>query len=99
VLSMRRWWGKGADLEAVADELNSRLGPRAKPDALWTAQRVQTFLTGTRRRIKRDGARGPPGTVDLEDDNYWVVHKPNRDYEGIPKTEQVIIYDGRGRRQ
>jgi hypothetical protein len=99
VMSMSGGWGKGADLEAVADELNSRLGLRAKPDEVWTAQRVQSFLIGGRRRVKRVGFRGAPGTVYLEDDNYWIVRKPNGEYEGIPKSEQVIFYDGHGRRR
>ncbi len=99
VMSMPRSWGKDADLGAVADELNSRLGPHAKPEEVWDAQKVRRFLTSAQRRIKREGSHGAPGTVYLEDDNYWIVHKPNGEYEGIPKSEQVIIYDGRGRKR
>jgi hypothetical protein len=99
VMSMPRWWGKDADLDAVAADLNSRLGPKAKPDELWTVQKVQSFLTGAQRRIKRQGTRGAPGDLYLEVDDTWIVRKSNGEYEGIPKTEQVIIYDGHGRRR
>jgi hypothetical protein len=98
-MSMPGWWGKDADLDAVAAELNSRLGQRAKPDALWTAEKVDSFLTGAQRRIKREGSHGAPGTVYLEDDDYWIVRKPSGAYEGIPKSEQVVIYDGRGHKR
>ena len=99
VMSMPRWWGKDADLGAVTDELNSRLGPRAKPDEVWTTHKVESFLTGAQRRVKREGTRGGPGTVLMEDDDYWVIKRPRGGYEGIPKSEQVIIYDGRGHKR
>jgi hypothetical protein len=99
VMSMPRWWGKDADLDAVAAELNSRLGPIVKPDEIWDAQKVRRFLTGAQRRIKREGSHGAWGTVNLETDDHWVVRKPDGTFEGIPKTDQVIIRDGRGRRR
>jgi hypothetical protein len=97
VIPMLGRLGKAADLDAVADELNRRLGPRPRPDEVWTAQRAHSFLTSTQRRVKRDGTRGAPGTVYIQSDDYWIVRKPSGGYEGIPKTESVIFYDGHGK--
>jgi hypothetical protein len=89
MIPMLGMWGKGADLEAVAAELNSRLGPRAKSDEVWTAHKVQSFLTSAHRRVKREGTRSAPGTVYLEDDDYWVIKRPSGGYEALAGIEPL----------
>jgi hypothetical protein len=53
VVPMLGMWGNGVDLDVVAKELNSRLSLGAEPDEIWTAQRVDGFLTSARRGVKR----------------------------------------------